>query len=147
MSGCGAAHRVGRSPKTARGPCAFTVILAPSITIGAPIEVKPSTEAAVGSEMNSEPMRWLMTRVTSVIVPDPTADEGARDAVERQQDLEDRARIRADLVSLEHDGEHVPTLGAQRRLGPRAERRIGVVVSDEGEMRKLTLPAEAHQFG
>ena len=90
MSGCGAAHRVGRSPKTARGPCAFTVILAPSITIGAPIEVKPSTEAAVGSEMNSEPMRWLMTRVTSVIVPEPTPMKvrGTRSSASRTWKIE-----------------------------------------------------------
>ena len=117
------------------------------MTVGAPIEVKPSTEAAVGSEMNSEPMRWLMTRVDVGDGPRSDPDEDARDAIECQQHLEGRASVRTDLVSLEHDGEHVPTLGAERRLGPRPERRIRVVVSDEGEMRKLTLPAEAHQFG
>ena len=147
ISGCGAAHRVGRSAKTAIGPCAFTVILAPSITVGAPIEVKPSTEAAVGSEMNSEPMRWLMTRATSVMVPDPTPMKmrGTRSSASSTWKAE---RASAPISSpWSTTVSTSPTLGAQRRLGPRAERRIGVVVSDEDEMRKLALPAEAHQFG
>ncbi len=69
----GAAQRVGRSAKTASGPCVSRVILAPSTTIGAPMEVKPSTDAAVGSEMNFCAERWLRKRAISVIVPEPTA--------------------------------------------------------------------------
>jgi len=53
----GAAQSTGRSAKTASGPWQLTVVLTPSMTIGAPMEVKPSTEAAVGSEMNSRPER------------------------------------------------------------------------------------------
>ena len=79
--------------------------------------------------------------------PRSDADEDARDAIERQQHLEGRAGVRTDLVSLEHDSEHVPTLGAQLRLNARAECGEGVIVGDEGEVRKLTLPTEAHELG
>ena len=40
---------------------------------GAPMEAKPSTEGAVGTEMKDVLVRWLAKRVMSVSVPEPTA--------------------------------------------------------------------------
>src|SRR5512142_1127494 len=69
----GAAHRVGKSAKTAAGGWAGTGYLYFPTTIGATIEVYPSTEGAVGREMNISRERWLIKRVISVTVPEPTA--------------------------------------------------------------------------
>src|SRR5258708_37037572 len=71
--GCGALHSVSRSANRAIGDWQFIVVLTPDMTNGAPIDVNPSTDGAVGTEMNDLPLRWLTNRVISVNVPEPTA--------------------------------------------------------------------------
>ena len=55
------------------GGWAITVVLIRRMASEALGEVNPSTEGAVGSEMNWQRVRWLTMRVISVSVPEPTA--------------------------------------------------------------------------
>src|SRR5712691_2442814 len=67
---CGALHSVSKSANNAIGDWQLIVVLTPDITSGAPIDVNPSTDGAVGTEMNDLPLRWLTNRVISVNVPE-----------------------------------------------------------------------------
>jgi len=51
----GAWHKVGRSAKIAMGAWHGSDSLLPLITTGATEEAKPSTEGAVGRDINTEP--------------------------------------------------------------------------------------------